>query len=599
MMKIKSFKPSFKQIAGQPETRQNFVISSGAQPQIQRNNQPFQAKPSQLGLPKMLKVIPLGGVGDVTKNMYVYEYGNDIIIIDCGIGFPDEGMPGVDLVIPDTTYLKDKIDRIRGIVITHGHDDHIGGLPYLWPQLKAPIYAQKLAAGFIRGKFAEHHLPKEKVNVINLDTRLTLGVFTLTFYQVSHSVPDATGIVIETPVGRVIHQSDFKLDWSPVSGQVTDVGKVARVGAEGVVLMLIDALRVEKPGYNLSETTIEPTFIRLEEQAKGKLFITTTSSNISRIQQAINVAARAGRKVAMIGRSMESNFQIARDLGYLQVPPGVIIAPDEIKRFPDDKLMIIIAGAQGQPDSGLSKAANNDNRFVNIKSGDSVVFSADPIPGSETAQYALIDKLTKIGADVFYTAITDSLHVSGHAAAEELKTMISLVRPQYLLPIGATYRQMKVFGRVAESLGWKKDKILLVENGQILSVESDKVSLSGKVQTENVYVDGLGVGDIGSIVLRDRQVMAEEGIVVVIVPVDPHTSQVVGEPDVISRGFVFEKESEELLNKAREVVKGALSDHQGALDWRFARRHIEENLETLFYKATQRRPMILPVLVEV
>lgn len=573
IMTTKSFKPQYKQ--------QNLQQPSGG------------------GKQNSLRIIPLGGVGDVTKNMYVYEYGPDIIIIDCGIGFPDEGMPGVDLVIPDISYLKDKINRIRGIVITHGHDDHIGGLPYLWPSLHAPIYAQKLAAGFIRGKFAEHHLPKDKVNIISLDTKLQLGAFTLTFYQVSHSVPDATGIVVETPAGRVIHQADFKLDWSPVSGQVTDVGKIARVGAEGVDLMLMDALRVEKSGYNLSETTIEPTFIRLEEQAKGKLFITTTSSNISRIQQAINVAARSGRKVAMIGRSMESNFQIARDLGYLRVPPGVIIVPDEIKRFPDNKLMIIIAGAQGQPDSGLSKAANNDNRFVNIKAGDSVVFSADPIPGSETAQYALIDQLTKIGADVFYTAITDDLHVSGHAAAEELKTMISLVRPKNLLPIGTTYRQMKVFSRLAQSLGWKKENVLLVEDGQIINLQRGQISLDGKIETENVYVDGLGVGDIGSIVLRDRQVMAEEGIVMVIVPVDPHTSQVVGEPDVISRGFVFEKGSEELLNKAKEVVKGALVDHQGALDWRFTRRHIEEALETFFYKATQRRPMILPVVVEV
>lgn len=554
----------------------------------------------EIGKRPSLKVIPLGGVGDVTKNMYVYEYGNDIIVIDCGIGFPDEGMLGVDLVIPDISYLKDKVNRIRGIVITHGHDDHIGGLPYLWPQLKAPIYAQKLAAGFIRGKFAEHHLPKDKVNTIDFNTTLRLGAFTLTFYQVSHSVPDASGIVIETPVGRVIHQSDFKLDWSPVSGQVTDVGRIARVGAEGVILMLVDALRVEKPGYNLSETTIEPTFFRLEEQAKGKLFITTTSSNISRLQQAINVASGVGRKVALIGRSMESNFQIARDLGYLHVPPGVIIAPDEIKRFPDNKLLIIIAGSQGQPDSALSKAANNDNRYVNIKAGDSVVFSADPIPGSETAQYALIDKLTKIGAEVYYTAITDALHVSGHAAAEELKTMISLARPQYLLPIGTTYRQMKVFARMAESLGWKKEQIILAEDGLIVNVWPKGVSPDGKIETENVYVDGLGVGDVGSIVLRDRQVMAEEGIVMVVVPVDPHTSQVVGEPDVISRGFVFEKESEGLLRQAKEVVKGALSDHQGEpLDWRFARRHIEEALETFFYKATQRRPMILPVLVEV
>lgn len=562
----------------------------------------FKPKLNQpiLGKGQALKIIPLGGIGDVTKNMYIYEYGNDIIILDCGIGFPDEAMLGIDLIIPDITYLKDKKSKIRGIVITHGHDDHIGGLPYIWPELQVPIYAQKLAAGFIKNKFTEHRLPKENIKTIDKKAQLNLGVFKLSFYQVSHSVPDAVGVVIETPVGRVIHQADFKIDWTPVNGQVTEVGKVALEGEKGVLVMLIDALRVEKPGYNLSEKTIQPTFQRIEEETKGKLLITTTSSNITRIQQALNVAVESGRKVALVGRSMESNFQVARDLGYLDVPPAVIIAPDEIKRFAPDKLMILIAGSQGQPGSSLSRAANNDHRFVTISPDDSVVFSADPIPSTESAQHALIDSITKSGAQVYYTAITDALHVSGHAAADELKVMINLAKPKYLIPIGATFRQMRQFSKMAQDMGWQKNEVLLLDDGQVVSVTPGQAVPDGRVEAKNIYIDGLGVGDIGSIVLRDRQVLAEEGIVLVIVPIDAQTGQLVGEPDVVSRGFVFEKTAEQLLDDAKNVVKTALSDHpNGVSDWRFTRRHIEENLERFFYGATQRRPMILPVVVEV
>lgn len=580
-MNRKSFRPASPRLES----------SSRGEPKFERNI------PSKF---EGLKLIPLGGVGDVTKNMYVYEYGNDILIVDCGVGFPDEAMLGIDLVIPDISYLKDKKHKIRAIIVTHGHDDHIGGLPYLWPQLQVPVYASKLAAGFIRNKFAEHKLPKDAIKVTDLSSVLHLGAFNVSFYRVSHSVPDSTGLIIETPVGRVIHQSDFKMDWTPVNGQITEVGKIAAAGEKGVLLMLVDSLRIERQGYNLSERTIQPTFERITRKTEGKVLVTTTSSNITRVQQAINVAAQLGRKVALVGRSMESNFQVARDLGYLDIPPQIIIASDEIKRFPDNKLMIIIAGAQGQPGSSLSRAANNDNKFVFIKPADSVVFSADPIPSSEAAQYALIDKITKLGADVYYSAVTDALHVSGHATAEEIKMMINLAKPKYLLPIGATFRQMKIFADTVEEMGWTKDKVLLAEDGQVINASAGRVVIDGRVEANNVYVDGLGVGDVGNVVLRDRQVMAEEGIVLVIVPVDTHTSKLAGELDIVSRGFVFEKGAEELLDQAKNVVKIALSDHpEGILDWRFTRRHIEESLERFFYEETQRRPMILPVVVEV
>lgn len=565
---------------------------------IDQNFRPkYQAKP---GSYQNLKLIPLGGIGDVTKNMYVYELGGDIIIVDCGIGFPDEAMPGIDLVIPDISYLKDKKSQIKGIVITHAHDDHIGGLPYLFQQLNCPIYAQKLAAGFIKNKFNEFKVPQDKINVVNINSQLNLGAFSISFYQVSHSVPDSVGLIINTPVGKIIHQADFKLDWTPVNGQITEVGKVALAGASGVLLMLIDALRVEREGYNLSETTIEPTFAAITQETKGKVLITTNSSNITRVQQAINVAAKYNRKVALVGRSMESNFQVARNLGYLDVPPHLIVPQDEIKRFAPEKLMLIIAGSQGQPGSALSRAANNDHRYVSIKPGDSVIFSADPIPTTEAAQHALIDKITKLDVDVFYKDITDALHVSGHATSEEIKLMINLARPKYLVPIGATFRQMRVFSKMCQDLGYSKDKIILADDGQVISIRPGRVETTGRIHTQNIYVDGLGVGDVGTIVLRDRQVMAEEGIVLVVVPIDAHTSKLAGEPDVVSRGFVFEKEAGELIERAVTVVKSVLEDHPDTvLDWRFTRQHIEENLKTFFHDETGRDPLVLPIIVEV
>lgn len=554
---------------------------------IQNNNQP-------------LRIIPLGGVGDVTKNMYVYECGNDIIIVDCGVGFPDDAMPGVDLVIPDISYLRGKTEKIRGIIITHGHEDHIGGLPYVWPELQAPIYTQRLTAGFIRAKFGEHNLPKNKIVEVKLDQSLNLGCFKVSFYQVSHSVPDSTGVVIRTPQGIIVHQADFKIDWTPVSGQVTDVGTVAKLGSEGVRLLLIDCLRVDKPGFNKSEKSIQDSFEKASLETPGKLLITMTSSNVSRMQQAINVAEKTGRKVAVVGRSFENNFQVARDLGYLSVPPGIIIAPEAISSFAPNKLLILIAGAQGQSDSSLSRAANEEHKQVKLKEGDSVVFSADPIPSTESAQSALIDSLSRLGLTVYYSAVASDLHVSGHAALEELRLMVNLIKPKSLFPIGGTFRHMESFSKMAQDMGYDKKQILEIEDGDILEIKGEDSKLSGKVDVQNVYVDGLGIGDIGHVVLRDRQKMSEEGVVVVVVSVDQHTGQPVSEVDIISRGFVFEETAEDLLQEAKQVVKETLQTHvHKTTDWRFIRRMIEDVLDKFFYRTTERRPLILSVVVEV
>ncbi len=547
---------------------------------------------------KHLKIIPLGGVGDVTKNMYVYEYGDDIIIIDCGVGFPDEGMLGIDLVIPDITYLKDKKHKIKAIIITHGHDDHIGGLPYIWQELDVPIYTQKLTAGFIRGKFSEFGLPKDKIKVLPFGENLKLGVFGITYYMVSHSIPDSSGIIINTPVGTLIHQADFKMDWSPVNGQVTDVGKVARAGEQGILFMAIDCLRVEKPGYNLSEASIEGSFEKIEKETPGKLLISMTSSNITRVQQAINVAIKSGRKVSLVGRSVENNFQIARDLGYLNVPPGLVIAQEEVKRFPDNKLMILIAGSQGQPGSALTRVANRDHKYVFLKNADSVVFSADPIPGTESAQSALIDLLTEAGANVYYTNMMSDLHISGHAAAEELKLMVNLAKPKYILPIGGTFKHMKSFQRMAKTLGYSDNQILMAKDGDIIELWPQEAKIAGRIEVNNVYVDGIGVGDVGKIVLRDRNVMAEEGVVVVVVPINTHTGKLVGEIDITSRGFVHGESGEDILAAGKEMVKSVLADNKGPLESRYVRHNIEETLEKFFFEETKRRPLLLTVLVE-
>lgn len=590
MAKIRSFRP-----------KQNFNPNSTPNPVSKMQGQNMQLH-TQIKGPagKVLKLVPLGGVGDVTKNMYVYEWENDIVIIDCGVGFPDEGMLGIDLVIPDISYLRDKKDKIRAILITHAHDDHIGGLAYIWPELNVPIYSQKLTCGLIKAKFTEHNLPKDKIHTVGLNEEIQLGAFSASFYMVSHSIPDSAGIVLRTPVGTIIHQADFKMDWTPVNGQTTDVATVARVSEEGVILMLIDCLRVEKQGYTLSEKTIESTFEKVTRETKGKVLITMTSSNLTRVQQAINVAVRNNRKIVLAGRSVEGNFQVAQELGYLDVPPGLIIAQEQAKRFAPDKLIVIIAGSQGQPGSALSRVANSDHKYLSLAKNDSVVFSADPIPSTESAQYALIDRLTKFGCNVYYSALTSDLHVSGHAAAEELKLMINLAKPKYILPIGGTFRHMKAFSLMAVDMGYKSDQILMAEDGSVILVDQTSARLQGSVPVSNIYVDGLGVGDVGSIVLQDRQVMSGDGIVVVVVPIEGKSGKMIADPEIISRGFIFEKGAEDLIDASREIVKSCLNDSNKSIlsDWRYIRHEIENSLEKFFYQEMKRTPLILTIVVE-
>lgn len=546
---------------------------------------------------RKLKLIPLGGVGNVTKNMYVYETDKDILIVDCGVGFPDEAMPGVDLVIPDITYLEDKINKIKGIVLTHGHDDHIAALPYILPKLKCPVYTRKLTAGLAQTRLKEFNL-NFPITTIDENQPIRLGNFTIEFVHVTHSIPDASNLIIDTPAGIFYHGSDFKFDWTPVDGKFSDVQKIARAGSKGILCLLSDCLRSEKPGYTLSERMIEDTLEKEIRECSGKFIVTTQSSNISRLQQAINVAIRHNRQICFVGRSLDQNVEVAAKLGYLNFPEKFIVQVDKVSKIPPQNLCLIVAGSQGQPGSALARIANREHKHIKITPGDVVVFSSDPIPGNEEEVYSLIDTLTEVGAKVSYSDILDSLHVSGHAASSELMLLIGLAKAKYVMPIGGTIRHMKQYSLLAQKMGYGEKNILTISNGDVVIFENGQARLGEKIEVKNVMVDGLGVGDVGNIVLRDRKHLAEDGIVLIVVPISQTNGQLSGEPDIISRGFVYMKEAGELIDGAKNIVKKSVSEEK-VFNWQFIKKRIEENVEQYLFDKTQRRPMILAVIVEV
>ena len=585
---------------GQGGRQRHFKIRRGINPDISMLDQ----SPNPVKLPAVspgkLRFIPLGGNGWVTKNLYVYEYGPDILIVDCGMGFPEENMLGVDFVIPDITYLKDKVQRIRGMIITHGHEDHIGGLPYILSQLKVPVYATKLTAGLIKVKLQEHNLLGQvQLNVLDPATHLKLGVFDIDAFRVSHSIPDAVGYVIRTPAGATVHTGDYKFDWTPVDGRPTDVEKLVKLTQDGCLALMSDCLRSEKPGYTLSEQEIESTFDQAMSHAKGKVIITTFSSNISRIQQAINSSRKVGRKVAIAGRSMEQNLLTARELGYVTLPPEMMIRQEQAQRLHDQEVTFIVAGAQGQEGSALWRIANNDHKFIQLRAGDTVVFSADPIPGNQDNVYAVIDQLSQQGANVYYSDITSNIHVSGHAAQAELMLMMNLVKPQYLVPVSGVYRMLHAYRELAIASGFEGKNIFLLEEGDALEMDRNGARVAGRIPVENIMVDGLGVGDVGAVILRDRKVLSEEGIVTVIVTIGKSSGTLVGEPDIITRGFIFAKENEKLISEMRELVRKMITEKPGRIDWHYTKIRIQDGLERFVFQETQRRPMILPIVVEV
>jgi len=547
-----------------------------------------------------LRIIPLGGLGEIGKNMMAIEFANDIIIIDAGLMFPEEEMLGVDLVIPDINYLLERREKLRGIIITHGHEDHIGALPYILPQLDVPVYGAKLTKGLISVKLKEHRYQKKAtLKTIQSGVKFTLGNFKIEPFSVCHSIPDAMGFIIYTPIGIVVHSGDFKIDYTPVDGRPTELAKLAQLGTQGVLLLLADSTYAELPGYTPSETVVGEALQRIIAEAPGRVIITTFSSLISRIQQVIDAAAKHGRYVFVIGRSMKDTTRIASELGYLNSPPDVLRRFDEIHRFPHNKIVLLTTGSQGEPTSALVRIANRDNNQVKIIPGDTVIMSATPVPGNEALVNRTIDNLFRQGAHVVYEKLAQ-VHVHGHGSQEELKLLLSLVRPKFFVPIHGEYRHLSLHARLAKNLGMPESNVFVLENGNILELDREKGKIVGRLPAGNVYVDGLVMGDLASVILRDRKLLSRDGIVVVIIAIDKENGKIVGRPDIVSRGFVDMKEGEAILEQGRDLVKTTL-DHGGGqpLEWSFINAKVKDTLSKFFYERTRRRPMILTAAVEV
>lgn len=557
------------------------------------------SKNKKVAKPK-LKIIPLGGLSEIGKNMMVLEYEDDIIVVDAGLMFPEEEMLGIDLVIPDINYLLERKGKIRGVVITHGHEDHIGALPYLLPQLNVPVYATKLTVGLISVKLKERKaLSGAVLRTVPFGERVTLGKFTVEFFPVCHSIPDAAGLVIYTPVGTIIHSGDFKLDHTPAGGEPTDLSRLAQLGGQGVLLLLSDSTYAELPGYTPSERVVGETLNRVMAEAPGRVIVATFSSLISRIQQVIDAAAKHQRRVFIVGRSMTDTARIARELGYLHAPNGVLARLDELRGMPRDKIVFVTTGSQGEPTSALVRMANRDHRQLHIIPGDTVVLSATTIPGNEALVNRTMDNLFKQGAQVLYDKIAP-VHVHGHASQEELKLLFTLVKPKFFMPVHGEYRHLSLHARLAQSVGLPKENVFVLEDGDVLELTPQSGKVTGKISSSNVYVDGLSVGDIGSIVLRDRRMLSKDGIVMVIIAINRQTGKLVGRPDIISRGFVDTRESRKMIEESRDLVARTLN-HSGSrpTDWSFTNTKVRDTLNKFYYEQTRRRPMILPFMVKV
>ncbi|MDT8901360.1 ribonuclease J [Anaeroselena agilis] len=547
-----------------------------------------------------LQIIPLGGLGEIGKNMTVVRYGNEIIVIDCGLSFPEDDMLGIDLVIPDITYLLENRDLVKAIFLTHGHEDHIGALPYVLKQLTVPVYGTRLTLGILEGRLKENGVANSSLVAVKPGDQIQAGAFKVGFIKVSHSIPDAVALSVRTPVGTIVHTGDFKLDQTPVDNRVTDFHRFAELGDQGVLVMLADSTNAERPGFTASERAVGATFDDAFRKARDRIIIATFSSNVHRIQQAIDTACKFKRKVAILGRSMVNVANIALEQGYLNAPEGVIIDVDEINNYPASQVVIMTTGSQGEPMSALSRMAMSDHKKVDIVPGDTIIISATPIPGNEKMVSRTIDYLLRQGADVIYEA-TSGIHVSGHASQEELKLMHNLVRPKFFIPVHGEFRHLVKHAKLAQDLGMPKENVFVAENGHVLEFSPDKGAMTGKVTAGKVLVDGLGVGDVGNIVLRDRRQLSQDGILIVVVTMDKQRACVVAGPDIVSRGFVYVRESEQLMDEAREKVKHTLEKYEtgGITEWSTIKTGVRDTLGKFLYERTRRRPMILPIIMEV
>ncbi|HCT64606.1 MAG TPA: ribonuclease J [Lachnospiraceae bacterium] len=548
-----------------------------------------------------LRIIPLGGMQEIGKNITAFEYDNEIIIVDCGLTFPDESMPGIDLVIPDMSYLIKNKDKIKGVVLTHGHEDHIGGLPYFLKEINVPIYATRLTLGLLEYKLKEHGiLSVSKLNVVVQGQKIQLGLFEVEFIRSNHSIPDAVALAIYTPFGVIVHTGDFKVDYTPIEGEMIDLNKFAELGSKGVLALMCESTNVERPGFTMSERRVGETFKNIFSQTKNRILVATFASNVHRIQQVINAAYANNRKVAVVGRSMLNVVTVAGELGYLSVPPNTIIEIDHIGRYRNDQIVILSTGSQGEPMSALARMAASDHKKVEITPGDLVVISATPIPGNEKFVSKVINELTKKGAEVIYEALAET-HVSGHACQEEIKLIHSLVKPKYFIPVHGEYRHLQQHCQLAQNLGMPKENMFIMDNGKVLEIDQSGAKMAGSVTAGKVLVDGLGVGDVGNIVLRDRKHLAQDGLIVVVVTIDGDSGAVVAGPDIISRGFVYVRESEVLMEEAKTVIKNTLikCEQKHITDWSTIKGSIRDSLRDFLYERIKRNPMILPIIMEV
>lgn len=609
----KNIKRAAKQPAKTVQKRSsNFKSSNGKAPQAQSQNRRRNAAtaPKKRTSSKRrvnsklsnLKVIPLGGLDEIGKNMTLLEYENDILIIDCGMAFPDAEMLGVDIVIPDFTYLKENASKVRAVVLTHGHEDHIGSLPYLLKDVNVPVYGTGLTVGLVSAKLKEHGMEHLcSVNRIEPGDVIKFGAFSVEFIHTNHSIPDAVALAVRTPVGIVFHTGDFKIDATPIHSEMIDLARITEIAKEGVLLMMSDSTNATRPGFTMSESRVGYSFENLFKKAGNKrILIATFSSNIHRIQQIVDCAIRYNRKVAVVGRSMQNIVQIAMELNYLTVPDGIMINIGNIRNYADENLVIITTGSQGEPMSALYRMAFSDHRKVEITPNDFIIISASPIPGNEKLVTKVINELLKLGAEVIFEKMYE-VHVSGHACQEELKMMLSLVKPKYFIPVHGEQMHMRAHAELAYSVGMDKSNVLVSEIGKVIEVNRDSIKETGTVHSGSIMVDGLGVGDIGSIVLNDRRRLAEDGLIIVVMTIEKGTGEVLAGPSLVSRGFVYVRESEQLMEEARKRAEDALYESldRGVRDWNVLKVHMKDALSRVVYERTKRSPMILPIIMEV
>ena len=549
-----------------------------------------------------LKIIPLGGLHEIGKNITVFEYENEMIVVDCGLSFPEDDMLGVDLVIPDITYLEQNKDKIKGLVITHGHEDHIGSVPYFLKKINVPIYATKLTVGLIKNKLEEHKLTKTtKLVEVTQGQTIKLGKnFKVEFIRSSHSIPDSVMLAITTPIGTILHTGDFKVDFTPIDGKIMDFGRIAELGNKGILALMSDSTNSERKGFTMSERSVGEVFDKLFLHCTKRIVVATFASNVHRVQQIVNCAVKYNRKIAVCGRSMINMITTARELGYIECPENLFIDIDMIKNYPDENLVIITTGSQGEPMSALTRMAAGDHRKVKITPNDLIIISATPIPGNEKYVSKVIDDLMQIGAEVVYSSLED-VHVSGHACQEEQKLIIALTKPKYFIPVHGEYRQLIAHSETAQNMGYDKEHIIMMQNGRILEINEDGAELTGTVPSGRVLVDGLGVGDVGNIVLRDRQHLSQDGLIVIVLTMDSNTGEVIAGPDVISRGFVYVRESENLMDDVKSVVRHEIAkcEEKGIRDWSTIKSTVRENLRDYVFSKTKRNPMIIPIIMEV